>query len=335
MVSDREQPIRPTFEPTPFSLLPYLKLLRLPNVCTAFSNILVGFFFVRDPRELSQDWPVLVLLLCASAGLYWAGMVLNDVFDVEIDRQERPFRPLPAGEVSLLTANVLGWSLLLIGVLCGAAAGYVAAENLSPRWLSGTVSILLALLVLLYNGVLKHTLLGPLGMGGCRLLNMLLGMSVASSLFTGETIAEYYRVQWLVACAMGVYVTGITCFAKGEAESSSRGLLVLGLTIMLGGIALMAALPWFYAVRPVLIRQQPQFAVLLFALLGFSIVRRAVGSLVDPQPAYVQATVKHALLSIIVLDAAVALLVAPPWCGFVIAMLLAPAMLLGRWIYST
>jgi 4-hydroxybenzoate polyprenyltransferase len=330
--------IRPTFEPPPFSLLPILRLLRLPNVFTAFSNILLGYFFVRDIRAISSDWPILTLLLGASACLYWAGMVLNDLFDIEIDRRERPFRPLPSGQVSVRAAKFLGWSLLIVGTLLGIIAGYMPSVTFSPRWLSGAITLLLTAMVLLYNAVLKHTMLGPLGMGCCRLLNMLLGMSVAGdlvTLFHGERIGEFHQVQWLIACAMGLYVTGITCFAKGEAAESSRGMLWLGLLIMLGGVALMALLPWYHEVRPVAIRQQPQLAVLLFALLGFSIVRRAVGSLIDPQPAYVQATVKHALLSIIVLDAALALLVAPPLCGFVIAALLLPTMLLGRWVYST
>ena len=32
--------------------------------------------------------------------IYAAGIVLNDVFDYEIDRVERPGRPLPSGRVS-------------------------------------------------------------------------------------------------------------------------------------------------------------------------------------------------------------------------------------------
>ena len=41
---------------------------------------------------------------CAAVALYWAGMILNDVFDIEQDRMQRPSRPLPAGDISMQSA---------------------------------------------------------------------------------------------------------------------------------------------------------------------------------------------------------------------------------------
>ena len=40
--------------------------------------------------------------------LYAAGMALNDLFDLEIDRAERPARPLPSGRVSPAFAAWIG-----------------------------------------------------------------------------------------------------------------------------------------------------------------------------------------------------------------------------------
>src|SRR5579862_5901724 len=69
-------------------LLPYAQLLRLPNVFTAFADILVGTLAAGTllQRPLSA-----ALLLLTSACLYCSGMVWNDYFDFEIDRKERPF----------------------------------------------------------------------------------------------------------------------------------------------------------------------------------------------------------------------------------------------------
>src|SRR5438067_2386375 len=85
---------RPSY-PVPWRA--YAQLVRLPNVFTAMADITLAALATAALRE---RWPVFVLLLLASSCLYCGGMVWNDVFDVEQDRRERPFRPLPSGRVS-------------------------------------------------------------------------------------------------------------------------------------------------------------------------------------------------------------------------------------------
>ncbi len=62
------------------------------------ADVALGFLLTHDPAA-GLPWGVFALLVGASACLYEAGMALNDVFDVEIDRQERPDRPIPSGRV--------------------------------------------------------------------------------------------------------------------------------------------------------------------------------------------------------------------------------------------
>src|SRR5262245_2821566 len=97
-------------------VLPWLRLMRLPNVFTAIADVAMGYLFVHRTVE---NWPVLACFIAASAALYTAGMVLNDVFDFEVDLRERPFRPLPAGQISLLAARGLAFVLLALGVALG------------------------------------------------------------------------------------------------------------------------------------------------------------------------------------------------------------------------
>jgi 4-hydroxybenzoate polyprenyltransferase len=54
-----------------------------------------------------------------------------------------------------------------------------------------------------------------------------------------------------------------------------------------------------------------------------------------PQPRQVQAAVKQCILSLVVLDAALCLLASPWYNGVVVLALLIPALLLGKWVYST
>src|SRR5216683_79901 len=104
----------------------YAQLVRLPNVFTAFADIALGVLatWQLNPEAFDKAWLWNVLgLLAASGCLYCGGMVWNDVFDLEQDKRERPFRPIPSGRVSRSTATVLGAILLIAGVGCALLAG--------------------------------------------------------------------------------------------------------------------------------------------------------------------------------------------------------------------
>ena len=66
------------------------------------------------------------LLAAASALLYSAGMVLNDVFDVELDRQEQPYRPLPSGRIPLDCGPLAGLATPDPGRHAGRRRGRIA-----------------------------------------------------------------------------------------------------------------------------------------------------------------------------------------------------------------
>lgn len=63
------------------------------------------------------------LLLVISAGLYSAGMAMNDCYDHAIDNVERPDRPIPSGRVTLEKAWLLVAVLVAIAMIAGAVAG--------------------------------------------------------------------------------------------------------------------------------------------------------------------------------------------------------------------
>ncbi len=342
-MTDPERPRRPEFVDSSAAastsgsarstLLAYLQLFRAPNVFTAIADVAMGFLITT--KSLAP-WPGFVLLVSASALLYTAGMVLNDVFDLDVDRVERPTRPLPSGRVSWMWARWLGLVMLLVGVVCGWLAGFSSNIAIGPAWRSGLVASVLAGTILLYDGWAKQVFLGPLVMGTCRGLNVLLGMSLNAAVTTNEP-------QWLgfgtshlmIAGGIGLYIVGVTCFARSEATDSPRGVLTLGVLIMAAGIATLAVFPrWHldsFAYQFVPTTTWP----LGLAAMSIWILRRAVIAIRDPNPWRVQGAVKHCILSLIVLDALVCSLVCDWPYGFGILALLAPTMLLGRWVYST
>lgn len=301
--------------------------MRLPNVFTAWADIFLGFLFTHYGAALSEPETLrqFLVLLGASSLLYIAGMILNDVFDVLQDEQERPERPIPSGRISRAWASMLGFTLLFAGVALGWVASALA-NDLRP----GMVATILGAVVYGYDALFKKTPLGPVAMGSCRLLNVLLGMSVGMA---------WEVSHGLIAGGLGMYIAGVTWFGRKEAGQSSSLQLGLATAVMLGGIGLMAWFPSWAAESAALVSAprylQGLFWYVLVAFFGVMILRRALVAVFDPAPAYVQAAVKHCLLTYVMLTACVVLAVRGGYWAVAVVALLIPTVLLGRWVYST
>jgi 4-hydroxybenzoate polyprenyltransferase len=301
----------------------YAQLARLPALPTALADIGLGALVGDD---LARRWPVFILLLLASACLYTAGMVFNDFFDVEQDSRERPSRPIPSGRVTRREAGLLGAGLLSAGV----AAALLAAPVLrwtgdAPRPFTPVViAVWLAAAILLYDGPLKRTPAGPVAMGGCRFLNVLLGLSLTGNAPRGQAV--------YLAFVVGLYIAGVTWFARTEARQSQFRSLAGAAAVMLAALALVLPVPVFRTADQATSRLFPYLLVLLAFVVGVP-VRRALAS---PGPARVQEAVKRSLMALILLDAVLASALAGT-VGLVLLVLLAPSLYLVRrqWLYAT
>src|SRR2546425_759734 len=134
----------------------YAQLVRLPNVFTAFADIGLGILATWQllPEDLPKDWVWRALCLLAASGcLYCGGMVFNDVFDLEQDKRERPFRPIPSGRISRSAAVLFGVALLAAGIGSALLAG-----RCDHGWDRSSlyVASILAACILLYDGWLKR-----------------------------------------------------------------------------------------------------------------------------------------------------------------------------------
>ena len=135
----------------------WLELLRISNLPTVWTNVITGGVLTAAfSGRLHAGW--LLLVLVSGTCLYLAGMVLNDVFDVKIDQQERPSRPIPSGRISRRSATMLGVVLLAVGA--------------SLPWMisieTGITALVLAGLVVLYERIHAATAWSVLVMAACR-----------------------------------------------------------------------------------------------------------------------------------------------------------------------
>ena len=143
----------------------WLRLIRVAALPTTLADVWLGAAVVGQFNTLNLLWLSLI-----SLALYTAGMILNDVCDVEGDRAENPTRPLPSGQISVSLARTVG--LVLLG------GGIGGALIIGGR--TASTALILALLIVSYDFFLKATPVGPINMGLCRAFNVILGISIAS-----------------------------------------------------------------------------------------------------------------------------------------------------------
>jgi len=315
-------------------LIAYLQLFRIPVLFTAISEVVAGFLFVNQSLTPTL---VFVCLLTSTCLLYTAGMVLNDVFDIEVDRVDRPERPIPSGRVSLKTATILGFLFLILGVVAGSVSGFVGGADVEMPWRGLVVSIALAGMILAYDRVLKKTLLAPVAMGACRFLNVLLGMSAANLIWDDATfLIGYSPDQLIVASGIGFYIIGLTLFARTEAKVSNNAILTVALIMMLAGIVVIGLFPYQSNVHQLPDSVSFFWPFMIFVFM-FSIGRRGYAAIADPSPYRVQVTVKQCLFSLVLFDATIVLVVMGEKWQYPLGVLLLalPMLYLGRWLKST
>lgn len=97
-----------------------LRLLRPLNFVLFFAGVALGALLAGGPEAFGGATGVPVWLAMVSAALVGgAANAINDVYDLAIDRVNRPRRPLPSGQVSVVAARVLWGALSAIGVGLG------------------------------------------------------------------------------------------------------------------------------------------------------------------------------------------------------------------------
>ncbi|NKI31931.1 UbiA-like protein EboC [Croceivirga thetidis] len=280
----------------------YLRLCRPPNLPTAAADILAGLAIIG--AFSSPSWPVEALFLVVSSiFLYAGGVVFNDFFDYEIDLVERPERPLPSGTIPLKNAAIFGALLMLTGLLLATLVSIF----------SGVVALVLILTILLYDSWGKnHSFFGPLNMGLCRGLNLLLGMSLVQTF-------DY----WQYALIPVLFIFAVTLISRGEVHGNNKkNIIFAGVLYGLVLISVML-LNNLYGVE--------QFGYLLFlGLFAIMVLIPLIRAYRENIPKNIMKAVKAGVLSIILLDAAIASAFAGLQIGLLIVLLLPLSILLAK-----
>ncbi|MBI2128314.1 MAG: UbiA family prenyltransferase [Nitrosarchaeum sp.] len=280
----------------------YFQLVRFPGIFTAFSNVFLGFFIYS---EFVGDWLVLFPLLATSGFLFLAGMTLNDYFDYNIDKNERPRKPLPSGKISRKTALCLGLALLATANISAFFVGFQAV----------IISVIMTILIFAYDIKLKNIkILGILNLSSIRFLNVILGSSAVT--FNSEII--------LVSIPIAIFVAGISILAKTESSVYSRKAKIANLILVL-----------FTIVYVVILTHNMVFTHWL--ILGvFAVVSYLPWMIfIEKSPKITQKIVTIQLLSIPILDGMLVMAFSNIVFAIVTISMIFPAYIILRKLYLT
>lgn len=285
----------------------FLQLMRPANIVTSVSDVLAGIAisgFLINTNFSSDDILPAILLCISTMGLYGGGVVFNDVFDAALDKIERPERPIPKGIVTITEAAILGSALLLTGII---TAAFVSK-------LSCLLAVSIAIAALIYNKWSKHhAWAGPLNMGLCRGLNLLLGISVVIS-----SISEW----WFLAIVPVIYIAAITMISRGEVHGGSKKTLyAAGLLycLVIAAILLLShtkGMLWWTIIF-----------LLPFAWMIFTALIKAIRT---PAPQNIGKAVKAGVIALILMNAAWAAAFGMTGLAFLIILLLPLSLWLAK-----
>ena len=121
------------------------KIIRPINAIIAFVSVIVAAF-ICSPEEIA--WFSVLLASFAAAFTLSAGNIINDIYDLGIDKVNRPERPLPSGKISKNSALILYFLLI--------------AASLILSWFINLyafiIVIIATILLVLYSKFLKRVL---------------------------------------------------------------------------------------------------------------------------------------------------------------------------------
>jgi len=149
----------------------FVQLLRFELAFAAGICVMVGGFIASQGQ---LQWPLLASgFLC---GFLMAGSAntMNDYFDVEVDAENAPDRPLPSGRVSRRGALVFS----LVTALAGLGLSLTISLNVFA------CSMVVGVLSVLYNWKLKQTgLPGNITVAICVACTFIMGAIIAGDMF--------------------------------------------------------------------------------------------------------------------------------------------------------
>lgn len=292
----------------------YFLLIRLPNLFTLPSNILVGFAIASSLTLTITSLVQVLLLVTISILLYCVGLVLNDLFDYNIDKKERPDRPLASGKISRKIAIVL---VTIFSVIALGLSILVSVPTFG-------ISLVLIALIFGYDKYLKNTQAGPFTIAAARMMNVMLGTSAS---FNNIDSFPQFVILVFVLTITFVYVSLIGFISKYEVQGFSENIKLYLIRVVIAGIISSITLFTFIGFF--------KYESLIILALFLFIMTKAVYRIENKDSKGIQQCIQKMIMSIIVLDSTYLSGIIGLAVGLAVLLLIAPLLIMSRKMYMT
>ncbi len=190
----------------------FLRLFRFELPFAAGVCVVLGQFLALD------SIPPLHEIVLGFASMFFisaTALILNDYFDIEIDRINAPHRPLPSGMVSKRDVLVLSFVVAFLGLMASALISLTAFITILVVWIVGV----------LYNWRFKRS-----GLAGNLMVSFSVGMTFV---FGGISVGQpgSINVWWFGAVSflmdLGEEIAADAMDIEGDKIIGSRSLAIV------------------------------------------------------------------------------------------------------------
>ena len=133
------------------SIKPYLHLMRMKNVILASITVPLGAQFAVGDSWLSDQLLEVIAQIFAVIFFIGAGNTMNDIKDVDIDREAHPERPLASGAISVNSAQNFVKVLWLMSIICLFVGAYSLQKDGNSVIELMTIYVIAITLMLTYD----------------------------------------------------------------------------------------------------------------------------------------------------------------------------------------
>ena len=126
----------------PHKIQEWLRLSRLPkNIVSSSLLTLVGAYVAHPDTWMiwitsPPFWAAYVMIQC----IMTSSMIINDIYDLELDRHQHPDRPLVLGTITMNEAFISVWGMLSLSVFLGLQ---FLPPIMDPLWMTDIILIVL------------------------------------------------------------------------------------------------------------------------------------------------------------------------------------------------
>lgn len=205
---------RPPDQPSTFWLLAAVRLSRPRNCVLTGVSVWVGAVTSGNPHMTIE----VALAALGAVAITGAGNSMNDVIDLEVDRHNRPDRPLPSGQLAAGTALAVSALLGVAGLCLAFLAGLIP----------GMIAFAVVTGLALYNWWLKRT-----GLAG----NVLVSLIAATTFPYGAAAAGNWGRWWIPALFAACYHAGRELIKGFEDTQGDELMNIRTVSRIYGGMA--------------------------------------------------------------------------------------------------